>query len=109
MKNQMKRLLGLLLALAMVLSLMPEMSRKVYAYENKYITSIEKGAFKNAKNLKDITFKSGKIKEIGNNAFKGIDKNVVITIFAGKKAYANLIELIKGAGVPKSVEFNKGE
>ena len=34
MKKQMKRLLGLLLALAMVLSLMPEMSRKVYAYEN---------------------------------------------------------------------------
>ncbi|MCR5768850.1 MAG: leucine-rich repeat protein [Lachnospiraceae bacterium] len=71
----------------------------------KYITSIEKGAFKNAKNLKDITFKSGKIKEIGKNAFKGIDKNAVITIFAGKKAYANLIELIKGAGIPKAAEF----
>ncbi|MCI8645732.1 MAG: leucine-rich repeat protein [Firmicutes bacterium] len=59
------------------------------------MTTIEKGAFANCKNLKSITIKTGKLtkKSVGKNAFKGISSKVVVKVPQGKvKAYKKMLQ-----------------
>ena len=64
----------------------------------KGLKTIKKGAFQGDKRLKSITFRSLKIKKVGKNAFKGINKKAVIKVPKKKlKKYTKLFEK-KGQG-----------
>ena len=66
------------------------------------VTKIGERAFYNAKNLKTIVIKSKKLKTVGKNAFKGINKRATFDVPNSKiKAYKKLF--IK-AGAPKTIK-----
>lgn len=52
----------------------------------KNITEIGKNAFAGCKNVKKVTMAAGKLKTVGKNAFKGINKKATIAITGIKKA-----------------------
>ena len=59
------------------------------------VTKIGKEAFSGCKNLKKITVTAGKLKTIGKNAFKGINKKANITVKGTKKAKTALKKQLK--------------
>ena len=59
------------------------------------VTKIGKEAFSGCKNLKKITVTAGKLKTIGKNAFKGINKKATITVKGTKKAKTALKKQLK--------------
>lgn len=71
------------------------------------IVKIGKNAFKNCKNLKKINIQSTKLtlKNIGKDAFKGMNKKAVITVPA--KKYQSYKKLLRKSGVPASVKIKK--
>lgn len=67
------------------------------------ITNIGRNAFSGCGNLKSIQIKSKKLKKVGANAFKGINKKATIKVpKAKKKAYT---KLLKGKGQAKTVKI----
>ena len=69
------------------------------------VTAIGSSAFSGDSALKKITIKSTKISKVGNNAFKGINKNAVIKVPSSKlKAYT---KLLKGKGQGSKVKITK--
>ncbi|MBD5135668.1 MAG: leucine-rich repeat domain-containing protein [Lachnospiraceae bacterium] len=69
------------------------------------VTAIGSSAFYGDSALKKITIKSTKISKVGNNAFKGINKNAVIKVPSSKlKAYT---KLLKGKGQGSKVKITK--
>lgn len=55
------------------------------------VKTIGKGAFSGCKNLKKITLRADRMKSVGKNALKGVEKNAVIKVPKGrKKAYKKL-------------------
>lgn len=71
------------------------------------VSTIEQNAFKGLKKLKSITIKSGKISKIGSGAFSGIYKKATISIKTSKKAYKEIVSLIKNSGVSEKVKFKR--
>ena len=59
------------------------------------VAKIGKEAFSSCKNLKKITVTAGKLKTIGKNAFKGINKKATITVKGTKKAKIALKKQLK--------------
>ncbi|WP_347475223.1 leucine-rich repeat protein [Clostridium sp. AF15-41] len=59
------------------------------------VAKIGKEAFSSCKNLKKITVTAGKLKTIGKNAFKGINKKATITVKETKKAKIDLKKQLK--------------
>ena len=59
------------------------------------VTKIGKEAFSGCKNLKKITVTAGKLKTIGKNAFKGINKKATITVKGTKTAKTALKKQLK--------------
>ncbi len=87
-----------------------EIDGSVFANNNKLrkvtiglnVTKIGEQAFYKAKNLKTIIVKSKKLKTVGKNAFKGINKKATFDVPNSKiKAYKKLF--IK-AGAPKTIK-----
>ena len=78
-----------------------------YLYGNRPINVIEKKAFKNNKTLKTIIIKSDKITEVGKQAFKGINTDVVIKIKADESNFNRIVKLIKKSGINKKVTFER--
>ena len=72
--------------------------KKVYI--GKYIVSIGAKAFAGCKNLKNIKFKTKRLKKVGKSAFKGINKKAVVWI--KKKKYKRLL---RRKGMKKTVIF----
>ena len=69
------------------------------------VTKIGKEAFAGCKNLKTITIKSSKLKSVGKNALKGINKKCKIKVPKAKlKAYK---KLFNKKGQAKSVKITK--
>ncbi len=63
----------------------------------KNVTKIGANAFNGCKSLKKITVKSAKLKSVGKNAIKGINKKAVIKVpKAKKKAYKKLFKASTG-------------
>ena len=59
-------------------------------------------------NLKKIVFYSVEdLVLIEKNAFKGIAKNAVFTIYADRNTFAEAKEMIRGAGAPKKVKYKR--
>ncbi|MCR5429353.1 MAG: leucine-rich repeat domain-containing protein [Lachnospiraceae bacterium] len=79
--------------------------RKVTIGQN--ITTIGKGAFKNASSLKSIIIYADNITKISKDAFSGIAENAVIKIEASKEQYEKIIKLIKKSGIDDSVKFKR--
>ena len=71
------------------------------------IVSIGKNAFKNCKKLKEIFIQSSKLKlkNVGKDAFKGLNREVVITVPA--KQYKSYKKLLRKRGIPVSVKIKK--
>ena len=70
----------------------------------KNIARIDNQAFQSCKKLKTIKIKSGKLKKVGKNAFKGIHKNAKISV--PKKQLASYKKLFKsGQGIKKSMKI----
>ena len=71
------------------------------------IVKIGKNAFKNCKNLKKIDIQSTKLtlKNIGKDAFKGLNKKAVIIVPA--KKYKSYKKLLRQSGVPASAKIKK--
>ncbi len=63
------------------------------------ITKIGNEAFSGCKNLKKITVTAGNLTTIRKNAFKGINKNVTITVKGTKKAKTALIKKLKKSSI----------
>ena len=59
------------------------------------VTKIGKKAFSGCKNLKKITVTAGKLQTISKNAFKGVKKNITITVKGTKKAKTALKKKLK--------------
>ena len=70
------------------------------------VTSIGSKAFYKCSKLKSITIKSKSMKSVGRNAFKGISKNVKMTV--PKSRYAAYRKLFKKAGFGSKVTWKKG-
>ena len=69
------------------------------------VKNIGKTAFYNCKKLKKITIKSGVLKTVGTNAFKGIYAKATIKVPAKKlSAYK---KLLKKKGIGKKVRITK--
>ena len=68
----------------------------------KYIVSIGAKAFAGCKNLKNIKFKTKRLKKVGKSAFKGIKKKAVVRI--SKKKYKRLL---RKKGMKKTVIFKQ--
>ncbi len=72
----------------------------------KNVTKIGANAFSGAKNLKKITIKSTKLKSVGKNAIKGINKKAVIKAPKAKvKAYKKLFSA--KTGFKKTMKIKK--
>lgn len=72
----------------------------------KYVASIEKNAFRGCKNLKKINIKSTKLKSVGKNVIKNIDKNATINV--PKKQYSKYKKLFKSStGYKKTMKIKK--
>lgn len=71
----------------------------------KNISVIGKNAFYGDKELKDIMVKSVRLKTIGKNAFRGINKNAIIKV--PDKKYMHYKKLWKGKGQRKTVQIKK--
>lgn len=69
----------------------------------KNIRTIGSRAFYKACRLRSVTVKSGKLKSVGKNAFRGIRKNAYINV-PDKKA-AEYRRLFRNAGQPKTVRI----
>ncbi|MBR6404050.1 MAG: leucine-rich repeat protein [Eubacterium sp.] len=69
------------------------------------VTKIGSNVFANCKNLKKVNIKTIKLKKIGANAFKGINKKVKFKI--NKKRLARYTKMIKKAKAPKTSKFTK--
>lgn len=67
--------------------------------------SIGKAAFKDCKNLKNITVKSTKLKTVKANALKGINKKATIKVPA--KKLKNYQKLFRKKGQSSSVKIKK--
>ena len=65
----------------------------------KGITKIGNEAFAGCKNLKKIIVTAGNLTTIRKNAFKGINKNVTITVKGTKKAKTALIKKLKKSSI----------
>lgn len=72
----------------------------------KNITAIGKQAFYGCKNLKRMVFQTTKLKTVGRDAFKGIQKRAVLKV--PKKKYKTYKRLLKGKGQKKTVKIKKG-
>ena len=72
----------------------------------KNVTVIGSKAFYKAANLTDIEI-SGSLDKVGKGAFKGIAENAVIRIRAGKKAYKQMVAMIRESGVGKNIKFKR--
>ncbi len=59
------------------------------------VKKIGTGAFYGCKSIKKITMTAGKLKTVGKNAFKGINKKATITVKGTKKAKATLTKKLK--------------
>ena len=70
------------------------------------VTSIGSKAFYKCSKLKSITIKSKSMKSVGKNAFKGISKNVKVTV--PKSRYAVYRKLFKKAGFSSKTVWKKG-
>lgn len=70
------------------------------------VTSIGSKAFYKCSKLKSITIKSKSLKSVGKNAFKGISKNVKVTV--PKSKYNAYRKLFKKAGFGSKVTWKKG-
>ena len=70
------------------------------------VTSIGSKAFYKCSKLKSITIKSKSLKSVGKNAFKGISKNVKVTV--PKNKYNAYRKLFKKAGFGSKVTWKKG-
>ena len=70
------------------------------------VTSIGSKAFYKCSKLKSITIKSKSMKSVGKNAFKGISKNVKVTV--PKNKYNAYRKLFKKAGLGSKVMWKKG-
>lgn len=71
----------------------------------KHVTKIGTKAFKGAKALKKIIIRSKKLKNVGKNAFKGINKKAVMKV--PKKQLKPYKKLLKGKGQPKTAKIEK--
>lgn len=69
------------------------------------VTSISSKAFYKCSKLKSITIKSKSMKSVGKNAFKGISKNVKVTV--PKNKYNAYRKLFKKAGFGSKVMWKK--
>lgn len=69
------------------------------------VTSISSKAFYKCSKLKSITIKSKSMKSVGKNAFKGISKNVKVTV--PKSKYNAYRKLFKKAGFGSKVTWKK--
>ncbi len=70
------------------------------------ITEIKPNAFKGCKKLKKITIKTTKLKTVGKNAFKGINKKAVFRV--PKKKYKKYKKLFKSkTGYKKTMKIKK--
>ena len=70
------------------------------------VTKIGEEAFSGCKNLKTITIKSTKLKSVGKNAIKNIDKNATIKV--PKKQYSKYKKLFKSStGYKKTIKVKK--
>ena len=70
----------------------------------KNVTKIGKNAFSGAKKLKKLTIRSAKLRSVGKNAIKGIDKKAVIKVLKSKKkAYQKLFK--KNTGFVKTMKI----
>ena len=69
------------------------------------VTSIGSKAFYKCSKLKSITIKSKSMKSVGKNAFKGISKNVKVTV--PKNKYNAYRKLFKKAGFGSKVTWKK--
>lgn len=69
------------------------------------VTKIGANAFGNCSNLKNVNIKSKDVKNIGSNAFKGINSKAKIKV--PKKQYKKYTKLIKKAKAPKSAKITK--
>ena len=69
------------------------------------VKSIGKAAFKDCKNLKNITVKSTKLKTVKANALKGINKKATIKVPA--KKLKNYQKLFRKKGQSSSVKIKK--
>ncbi len=70
------------------------------------VTAVYGGAFDGAKSVKTVTIDAG-LTFVEKNAFKGISKKPTIKIRAKKKAYKNMVKMIKKSGVPKKTKFKR--
>ncbi|MBO4394816.1 MAG: leucine-rich repeat protein [Eubacterium sp.] len=78
------------------------------AYLAGTIMLIDKKAFFNCKKLKKIVLWSVEdLVLVDSNAFKGIEKNAVFTIYADSNTFAEAKEMIKSAGAPKKAKFKR--
>lgn len=69
----------------------------------KHVTSIGARAFYQCKSLKNVSFKTTKLKSVGKNAFAGIAKKAYLNV-PNKKAKAYQ-RLLKKAGAPKTAKI----
>lgn len=72
---------------------------------NSNVKKIGKNAFYGCKNLKKITVKSTKLKEVGQNALKGVNKNAVVKV--PRSRLSKYKRLFKNKGQKQSVKIKK--
>ena len=83
---------------------------KTVTYEKKRykVTSIREMTFDGNSELKTIKITAGNLREVGDNAFRFINKKAVFKIKGTVKAFKKLRKIIKAsAGLPKTVKFKR--
>ncbi|MCR5520518.1 MAG: hypothetical protein K6F44_01235 [Lachnospiraceae bacterium] len=83
---------------------------KTVTYEKKRykVTSIREMTFDGNSELKTIKITAGNLREVGDNAFRFINKKAVFKIKGTVKAFKKLRKVIKSsAGLPKTVKFKR--
>ena len=83
---------------------------KTVTYEKKRykVTSIREMTFDGNSELKTIKITAGNLRDVGDNAFRFINKKAVFKIKGTVKAFKKLRKIIKAsAGLPKTVKFKR--
>ena len=83
---------------------------KTVTYEKKRykVTAIREMTFDGNSELKTIKITAGNLREVGDNAFRFINKKAVFKIKGTVKAFKKLRKIIKAsAGLPKTVKFKR--
>ena len=72
----------------------------------KIINTIDKNAFNYGKKVKKVVIR-GKLKKVGNGAFKKAKKNVIIKVKTGVKNFEKNKKLLEKSGLPNNATVKR--